>query len=372
MSTKTKPCIAFYCSSVSWGGLEMNTVRYAQWMSEAGFPVILFCVAQSPIHQKASSASLRIITIRRNRKYFDFINAWRVSRLFRLLHIEWVWFRDTRDMSLLALVKRIQPGLRLLYQQAMQLGVDKKDLFHTLRFKAIDVWVSTLQFLKDQVVMRTHFPAEKIQVVPLGVDASALRHTSWTKASARQHLRLSGEKFIAGIIGRIDPLKGQHTLINALQILNDTDIHVMIIGESTKNESRQYEKDLKHKVRSLGLESSVSFFPYSDDVSVFYRAMDVFVMASKGETFGTVTIEAMSMGIPVIGTGSSGTPEILENGSAGLLFEPDNAQELAEAIFRLKNSPELCSALREQALRRFETHYSKTSSVAGMSALIHP
>ncbi len=51
--------IAFYCSSVSWGGLEMNFVRYAEWIANEGYTVHVFCVADSPIH-KALTNTVKI------------------------------------------------------------------------------------------------------------------------------------------------------------------------------------------------------------------------------------------------------------------------------------------------------------------------
>ncbi|MEZ4800432.1 MAG: glycosyltransferase family 4 protein [Flavobacteriales bacterium] len=363
--------IAFYCSSTSWGGLEMNTIRYAIWMREAGHHVKVFCVENSPIHQRASEANLPIQLVSRNRKYFDFINANKVAKLFKKEGITLVWFRDTRDMDLLAWSKIFSgKKWKLLYQQAMQLGVDKKDIFHSFRFRSIDYWVSTLNFLKDQVVLRTKVDPKKISVIPLGVDVEIFNRNI-SKATSRKNLNLPEEGFIAGIIGRIDPLKGQHTFINAIQ-LSHNKIHGVVMGESTKNESNQYEVDLKHKVRSLGLNKLIHFKPYSKDVFDFYNAIDVFVLASQGETFGTVTIEAMSFGLPVIGTNSSGTPEILNHGKCGKLFEPDNAQELTEHLLFLQSNPDLMNDLGQKGKKRFTELYSKKASISAIEQLINP
>lgn len=371
MFTKTDPRIAFYCSSTSWGGLEMNTIRYALWMQESGFNVSVFCVVDTPLHSFAKENALNIVLVKRNRKYADLLNAWRVHRLFQKNKIQWVWFRDTRDMDLLFWVKLLgRNRIKVLYQQAMQLGVDKKDVLHTLRFKAIDVWISTLSFLKSQVVSRTHFPEHKIHVVPLGTDASVLDTARKTKNDACAALGLDASKFIIGIIGRIDPLKGQHTVINALQLLKDESMHLIIVGESTKNEGNHYEVELKQKVRSLGLQHAVSFFPYSKNVALFYSAMDVFVMASKGETFGTVTIEAMAMGVPVIGTNTSGTPELLDHGKSGLLFTPENADELSQHLENIAKDKLLRESLIQTARERFEKNYSKRASVGALEAII--
>jgi glycosyltransferase involved in cell wall biosynthesis len=60
--------------------------------------------------------------------------------------------------------------------------------------------------------------------------------------------------------------------------------------------------------------------------------MDWFVMATKAETFGMVTIESLACGTPVLGSNAGGTPEILDNERGGVLFETQNAMDLALKI----------------------------------------
>jgi len=72
--------------------------------------------------------------------------------------------------------------------------------------------------------------------------------------------------------------------------------------------------------------------PFMEDVSIFFSAIDWMVMATKAETFGMVSIESMACGTPVVGSNAGGTPELLENGKLGVLFETLNANDLSEKI----------------------------------------
>jgi glycosyltransferase involved in cell wall biosynthesis len=80
-------------------------------------------------------------------------------------------------------------------------------------------------------------------------------------------------------------------------------------------------------------------------------------MSSHAEAYGMVTIEAMASGLPVIGTKNGGTPELLENGELGLLVEPKDERQLAEALGRLYADQKLRSALgvkaRQVALAKY-------------------
>lgn len=370
---KHKIQIAFYCSSVSWGGLEMNTLRYAVWMQETGWKVTLFCVADSPLYKKAFSENIVVHAVNRNRKYFDLINAWRIHSLFKKNNVRICWFRDNRDFDLLGLVSLFSGGkIKLLYQQAMQLGVDKKDVIHHLRFGRINAWVSTLGFLAEQVKQRTTVAHDKIYIVPLGVDDKILAQTSSTEQEASDYFKIPSDIFTAGIIGRIDPLKGQHVAIEALKHLHEHGhkIQLLIVGESTLNEGNDYEKSLHELVANSGLEDYVHFRPFTNEVSKFYSAIDVFWLCSKGETFGTVTIEAMSMSKAIIGTDSSGTPEILKGGEAGLLYPPMDASVLSKKTIYLINNPEIKKQLETKARMRFIENYSKEISLRRMEQII--
>jgi glycosyltransferase involved in cell wall biosynthesis len=80
-------------------------------------------------------------------------------------------------------------------------------------------------------------------------------------------------------------------------------------------------------------------------------------MASKAETFGMVTIEAMASGVPTIGSNAGGTPEILEYGKLGFLFEPLNALSLAKSIddFLIHRDQISISILMETA-KKYDHH----------------
>lgn len=369
----SKRVIAFYCSSTSWGGLEMNTARYALWMKEAGYRVVVYAVRETPFFRQATMQGLTVKVVHRNKKYFDILSARRLARTFQNDEISLVWFRDTRDMDTLGWAKRFSnSSFKLLYQQAMQFGVAKRDVFHTHRFRPVDAWVSTLQFLRQQVLSSTRFPPDKIHVVPLGVDTSRLRVGDKLRSEARAHYRLNDDAFIFGVIGRLDPLKGQHLAIQALYKLHERGgkAHLLLVGEPTLNEGDEYSRHLHAIVRDLKLEAFVHFHPYTSEVFYFYHAIDVFMLCSKGETFGTVTIEAMACALPIIGTNSSGTPEILDQGKCGMLVDAENTDQWTDAMEGMMMKSVDVVAMGVAAQKRFQENYSKEISVQRMKEIV--
>lgn len=351
----------------------MNTARYAGWMKEVGFRVVVYGVRDTPFFHQCTMQGLDIRAVHRNRKYFDIAAARRLARQFKLDEISLIWFRDTRDMDTLGWAKRLSSyPFKILYQQAMQFGVAKRDVFHTHRFRPIDAWVSTLHFLRRQVEASTRFPKQRIHVVPLGVDTARLRIGESLRNQARKHYSMDDSVFVFGVLGRLDVLKGQHLAIEALHRLHQrgSKAHLLIVGDATLNEGDSYSKQLREMVTVYALDAFVHFQPHSHDVFLFYHAVDVFMLCSKGETFGTVTIEAMACALPIIGTASSGTPEILDGGNCGILVDADDVSQWPDAMEGMMMKSDEARAMGHAAQKRFFDNYSKEISVGRMKEIV--
>lgn len=330
----TNKChIAYFCASKSWGGLEMNQLRNAQWMSQRGHKVLMIVQENSKIHQEAINSKLSIAFVNQHRKYYDVLNAVRLFRILKKHNVSHLIVRDPKDLSLTAMVKSWRKEkLFLAYFMEMQIGIPKRDLLHTQRYKKIDLWSCPLPWLKNQVVELTNFPEERTVIIPSGLELEKYfnavdRHT------AKELLQLNPSNDYIGLVGRFDIQKGQLLLLNAFnQIKTSIQHDLVFLGESTHGEQDDYLMELKRFVKNNNLEDRVHFRPFRKDVETFYAAIDVFVMATKAETFGMVTIEAMASGCRVVGSNKGGTVEILNHGAYGTLFESEDVNDLANNL----------------------------------------
>ena len=368
-STPSLPKIAFYCSSISWGGLEMNTLRYANAFQSEGFKIELYLVEGTTIFQHATEQELPVISIARNKKYFDFKHARQVSKQFEKDNIDIVHFRDNRDLDFLGWVKFFSlRKIKLVYHQAMQLGVSKKDFLHTLRFKRIDAWVSTLNYMHKQVLTHTRFPSEKLHVIPLGTAIEA--GSILSKEEARAALNLPMEKFIVGVVGRLDEKKGQLEVIQAISSVKESkkNLHVIFIGDKTKNEADEYVQKLNETIAREQLQDIVSFLPHQSNMQKLYGTFDLVIVPSWEETFGTVTIEAMASGVPVIGSNTAGTAEILENEQ--FLFHANDPSSLGSTWLEVMNNDTVRADWAIQLQHKFQEKYSMKASMSAWKELI--
>lgn len=96
--------------------------------------------------------------------------------------------------------------------------------------------------------------------------------------------------------------------------------------------SRRYHAGVAERIRAAGLESCVRLHEPTDDVMGELAASDWFLLPSIDEPCSVAIIEALSRGVPVIGTSSGGTPEVVDAPKGGRLFRPDRVDELADLL----------------------------------------
>lgn len=349
-----KAHLAYLCSSQSWGGLEMNHLRNAYWMQERGHRVTILAVNDSRYHKEALSMGLSVQIIGLQRKYYDWSAGRKLVAILQHEGISHLLIRSTRDMSITAFAKsKLKNRLHTSYFMEMQLGVKKTNLLHAIRQRGIDVWSCPLPWLKNQVESMTRFRRTLVEI-PSGIDLRAFQEIP-NRMEARKVLDLPEDTLLFGLIGRLDPQKGQLLLMQAMQQAQHKEFHAVFLGEPTYNEGDAYADELQHFVKEHQLEDRVHFRPFMAEPQTFYAAMDWMVMATKAETFGMVTLESLACGTPVLGSNAGGTPEILEHGKGGVLFESMNSADLARKLDTIcTENPAFPAETLKQIVRKYD------------------
>jgi glycosyltransferase involved in cell wall biosynthesis len=178
------------------------------------------------------------------------------------------------------------------------------------------------------------------------------------------------EKFIVGVVGRLDEKKGQLEVIQAISSVKEgsKNMQVVFIGDKTKNEADEYVQKLNETIAREQLQDIVSFLPHQSNMQKLYGAFDLVIVPSWEETFGTVTIEAMASGVPVIGSNTAGTAEIL--GNEKFLFQPKNSLSLSQIWLEVMNNDELRADWAIQLQHKFQEKYSMPASAAEWKELL--
>lgn len=164
---------------------------------------------------------------------------------------------------------------------------------------------------------------------------------------------------VVGLVGRLQPWKGQDRLLQAHAILRERgyELHTLIVGGDSYELSPRYAQSLGALVTRLGLEGAVTLTGEVPDAGPYMTQMDVLVNASYPEPFGIVLIEAMARGIAVVAVNSGGPGEFIDDRRTGLLARSGEPAALADALEPLLASPDLRAQIghagREAYLRKF-------------------
>lgn len=154
-------------------------------------------------------------------------------------------------------------------------------------------------------------------------------------------------------IGRLDKEKKVNILIESLQYLKKTQpFHLVIEGKG------QQMEDLEELVQKLGLQNKISFIGYieENELSTLYSLASVFVMPSTAELQSLVTMEAMAMGLPVIGAEAGALPYLIKPDKNGFLFEPDNPLDLSQKLQKILENTDLQKHMSRESLALIKEH----------------
>lgn len=324
-------------TSTGWGGLEMNVVKLAGELQKNGIEIHFVCQENTVFNQQVSSSFHSILRLKNVKKYFDFKNASITAEYVRKNGINIVFTAFRPDLDLLMWTKRKAKHIKIIHQQQMQIGISKKGFFQRLRYKSVSLWLTPLQWLKEEALEKTTIEESKIRIVPLGVRTKSFLEAQPSREESQQFFGFHSDAFVLGVIGRIDEKKGQLFLVKTVKQLIDTGekVSLLIVGAPTVNDPKSviYHQKILQFIGENKLEDYIHFAPFTEEINKFYRAIDLFVMSSEGETFGMVTVEAMFSKTPVIGTNTSGTPEVLGHGTRGGLYIFNDEESFKQTYF---------------------------------------
>ena len=195
------------------------------------------------------------------------------------------------------------------------------------------------------------------------------RPTPQEISALRDSLQIPEGERVVGIVGRLQPWKGQDKLIRAVADLRRRghDVHGLVVGGVAYGLSPEYEPSLRALVSELGLGDAVAFTGQVADAAAYISLMDVLVSASDAEPFGIVLLEAMAQGVAVVAVTGGGPAEIIEHERSGLLVNSGDPKTLADAVERVV----LDQDLRRRLARGGRERYRERFTAERMAASLH-
>lgn len=212
------------------------------------------------------------------------------------------------------------------------------------------------------------YPLHPTRVVHPGVDACE----AVPREVARARLGCAAPEFLVGVVGRIEPWKGQDIAVRMLARLaaRGLDVQLVLLGERCSPSWPGFGPEVAALARGLGLMERVVFPGHVTDVPAVLPALDVLVCASREEGFGLAAVEAMAARVPVVSTRCGGPEDVIEHERTGLLVPVEDPHLLSDAVEHLLVDRGLAAGLAERAGEVWQERFTARSSAEEFLAAV--
>ena len=244
----------------------------------------------------------------------------------------------------------------LIVSNRRDIGFWRKGI-HGWAYRFANRWVDRVvvnsEAGKKQVICDEGVSEQKIQVIRNGIDLERFSK-SFDRANIRKGLGILNDDLVVCCVGNLREIKGQKYLVEAglevLQKLPNT--RFVFVGDGP------LRKELEFKVQGSMFKEKFLFLGKKDDVPEILSIADVCVLPSLSEGLSNAILEYMAAGKPVIATNVGGNSELVENEINGILVEPANSKQLAEAMNELLESSQEREAFGKNARNKVEKEFA--------------
>ena len=345
------------CLSPDLGGLELYMMRASRYMSEHS-ECISVINESGKLKSYYEDTVYRYSTLKRRNVFTAWLTARDLARIIDheaidVLHVHWT--KDLPTAIIAKLLSKRKP--KVVQSRHMTMTRFKDDFYHRFLYRNLDLMLAVTHQVKAQI--EKFIPASirpKVETLYIGAD-QPLIISEKEKKDRREQLGLA-DSFTVGIVGRIEPQKGQWVVIDAIEKLihKGVDVKALIVGHAM---SEEYLGALQKDIVMRGLRDRIVFTGFTPEAQAMMQLCDVMVLATQNETFGLVLIEAMMCGLCVVGSDSGGPLEIIDDGINGLFFKTFDAVDLADKLAQLQKDNVLkntyANAGKQKAFDVFES-----------------
>jgi sugar transferase (PEP-CTERM/EpsH1 system associated) len=338
------------------GGLERVMVNCINAMQDDNYEHVVIALTEIGDFSKHLSPTVK--TFQLNKKSGkDLSSHWRLFKLLRqikpdILHTYNLAALEYHPMAKLAGVKghiHAEHGREI----SDPLGLNKKHNFlRKLISPFIHYFVAVSSDLHAWLIDVVNIDSSKVRLVHNGIDIEKF---------SGERLKSQCIRFIH--IARFNPVKGQHSLINAFALLVEDNgylpeqVSLTLVGDG------ELTSKLKQLVSDKQLNDFVIFTGARNDIPELLSQADVFVLSSIAEGIPMTVLEAMAASLPIISTNVGGLSELVEDGVTGLLVEKQNTKVLANAMYTYVNNPQLIEPQGKKAHQFIEQNFSETAMI---------
>lgn len=350
------------------GGAEKALVDLALRLDRRRFNITVCATRTTGNYQPLlDAAGVHTIVLERNSR----LESYKMLRLLQIMRRQPVHVLHThlfgantwgRVLGKLAGVPVIVAHEHWSSRSSREVKIDR------LLYRMTDRILVPSQASKQLVMQTEHIPARYLDVAYNGVDISLFSPNVSSAAEARRELCIELGDIVVGTVGRLSADKGgQDDLLWAVSEARKQhpSVRLLVVGDGP------LRPGLEGLAATLGMldNGAAVFTGARADVARLLGAMDIFVLPSLKEALPIAVLEAMAMQLPVVATCVGGVPEVVQDGTTGLLVPPGDRAAMLAALLRLIAAADLRGRLGQAGQARVHTHFTVDKMVEHVEQL---
>jgi len=363
-----RPKLAYVIGTLNPGGTERQVVEMSRAFSDR-FDVRVFCLDEPG----SWAADLRRTGIPVHCLWrqpgLDLGLASKLARAFRHHRIDIIhahqctpWFYCALSRILYRLPKLVLQEHGRFYPET-----DKRTrrvVNRLLIRRLTHRFVAVSRDIRDRLARYEGLDVRAIDVIYNGI-RPVDRMPDAERQELRAELGFRESDFVAGTVGRLDPIKNLPLFVDALVLSfpQNSSLRGLIIGDGPAF------KEVKDRIRRSGAEDRIGMAGYRADVRRCVQCMDLFILPSFSEGTSMALLEAMAAGVPAIVTAVGGNPEIVEHGQNGWVTPSDSRDCLRDRILQAVADPKAAKEIGRAGQSRIAQQFTFNHMVRAYQAL---
>jgi glycosyltransferase involved in cell wall biosynthesis len=219
--------------------------------------------------------------------------------------------------------------------------------------------------IESQLVTGARIDAQRVARIASAVDTSSYRPAPAARNTLLERMGLDTEAVVIGMAGQLIARKGHRLLLDSLPSVLDAHprARVLLFGRGP------LEAAIRRRIETLGIAGRARLVGYRDDFVELLPGLDLLVHPAQREGMGSVVLEALACGVPVIASRVGGIVDVIEDGVHGVLVSPEEPRLLGRAISAMIADAGTRRSLAQAGRQRVREHFSVESMTTEYKAL---
>jgi glycosyltransferase involved in cell wall biosynthesis len=290
-----------------WRGGQQQTVYLHQELLRVGWHSILICPPDSKTEQYCADRHIPVITVKM-RNEADIISALKISGIVKKEGVNLIIAHSSQALGLAIPAVKKNKNCKLVAIRRVDFHVGKNALSRWKYSTKLLTKIIAVSGAIKNILISDGISPHKITVIHDCIDLNKFAGSP-SSGELREKLQIPENNFIIGTVAALAGHKDYPNLLKAAKsvLSKKRDITFIAVGAGHD------ELSLKKLHKELNLGDNFKFIGFQEDVGRFLKLFDIFVLSSKTEGLGSSLLDAMAMGLPVIGTDAGGIPEIVKH-----------------------------------------------------------